>query len=58
MEALQYFFEVGRKEVLGKMEEKRRCVRSRGTRETWGFSAVALHGKRWTAGSAVSQAAI
>ncbi|CAI4752835.1 ADI_G0044930.mRNA.1.CDS.1 [Saccharomyces cerevisiae] len=57
-EVLQYFFELGRKKVPGRMGGKRRYGRCRGARETGSFSAFAFHDKRWTAGSAVCQAAV
>ncbi|CAI4576979.1 CDG_1a_G0031330.mRNA.1.CDS.1 [Saccharomyces cerevisiae] len=54
---LQYFFELGREKVPEEWEAK--TIRSLWKRSRkLGFSAFAFHDERWTAGSAVRQAAV
>ncbi|CCL20363.1 hypothetical protein BN185_2680002 [Clostridioides difficile E28] len=42
----------------GRMGGKRRYGLCGSARESWSFSAFAFHDERWTAGSAVRQAAV
>ncbi|CAI4552228.1 APG_G0025900.mRNA.1.CDS.1 [Saccharomyces cerevisiae] len=51
-------FELGREKVPGRMGGKRRYGLCGSARESWSFSAFAFHDERWTAGSAVRQAAV
>ncbi|KAF4000295.1 hypothetical protein FOB22_007199 [Saccharomyces cerevisiae] len=54
----QYFLNWGREKVPGRMGGKRRYGLCGSARESWSFSAFAFHDERWTAGSAVRQAAV
>ncbi|CAI4619659.1 ALS_1a_G0035330.mRNA.1.CDS.1 [Saccharomyces cerevisiae] len=57
-EVLQYFLNWDEKKVPGRMGGKRRYGLCGSARESWSFSAFAFHDERWTAGSAVRQAAV
>ncbi|CAI4777281.1 CFF_collapsed_G0048980.mRNA.1.CDS.1 [Saccharomyces cerevisiae] len=51
-------FELGREKCQEEWGGKRRYGLCGSARESWSFSAFAFHDERWTAGSAVRQAAV
>ncbi|CAI6653551.1 ANM_collapsed_G0018000.mRNA.1.CDS.1 [Saccharomyces cerevisiae] len=57
-EVLQYFLNWDEEKVPGRMGGKRRYGLCGSARESWSFSAFAFHDERWTAGSAVREAAV
>ncbi|CAI7329446.1 CPS_collapsed_G0023660.mRNA.1.CDS.1 [Saccharomyces cerevisiae] len=57
-EVLQYFLNWDEKKCQEEWEAKRQYGCCGSARERWSFSAFAFHDERWTAGSAVRQAAV
>nr|CAI6494978.1 BBF_HP1_G0016750.mRNA.1.CDS.1 [Saccharomyces cerevisiae] len=57
-EGAAVLFELGREKCREEWEAKDDTVFVGSARESWSFSAFAFHDERWTAGSAVRQAAV